>query len=277
MNHSEGTFSSAAGLTLYYQCWKPDQAPRAALCIVHGIGEHSGRYASVVDYLLRRGYAIYSFDLRGHGRSPGRRGHVDAWEEYRGDVAAFLRTVGQQETGRPIFLMGHSMGGLIVLEYVLHHPEGLHGVIASAPGLSTEGLSPLMVALARLLSHVLPRLTLKTGLTVEGISRDAAVVQAYRDDPLVHDRATPRTGVAGQTAIAWTLAHAADLSVPLLIVHGTDDQIVPCAASQLFYDRVTMADKERRVYEGGYHELHNDLDREQVLADVADWLERHIP
>ncbi len=247
MEHSEGFFHSG-GLDLYRQFWRPEGEPRATLAIVHGLGEHSGRYGNVVAALVPQGYAIHAFDLRGHGRSPGPRGHVDSWADFRNDVGAFLQMVRETEGGRPLFLMGHSMGGLIVLEYVLHHPEGLRGVIASAPGLSTEGLSASMIAMAQILSRIAPRLSLRTGLDAEGISRDPAVVQAYRNDPLVHDRGTPRAAVAGREAIEWTLAHAADLAVPLLIVHGTADRLVPCAASRVFYERVTVADKTRYEY-----------------------------
>jgi len=271
MKHSEGTFESG-DVALYCQSWQPEGEPRAALVIVHGLGEHGGRYGNLVDALVPRGYALHSFDLRGHGRSPGPRGHVDAWADFRNDLRTFVQRVAAQEAGRPLFLFGHSMGGLIVLEYVLHHPEGMRGVIASAPGLSTEGLSPMMVRMARILSRLAPRLSLSSGLDATGISRDPAVVQAYQNDPLVHDRGTPRAAVEGGAAIAWTLAHAADLRLPLLIVHGTGDRLVPCAASRVFFEQVSSPDKTRLEYEGGYHELHNDLDRERVLNDIAAWL-----
>ncbi len=272
MEHREASFQGVGGLALSYQSWRPDGGFRATLAIVHGLGEHSGRYMNIVNHLVPRGYVVYCYDLRGHGRSPGKRGHFNAWAELRGDLEAFLDMVRKSETGRPLFLMGHSMGGLIVLEYALHHPEGLTGVIASAPGLSTEGLSPLMIRVSKLLSGILPSLSVATGLDATGISRDPAVVKAYVEDPLVHARGTPRAAVEGTTAIEWTLAHAADWQPPLLIVHGDADRLVPVRASGVFFDRVAVAHKQRIVYDGGYHEPHNDTCHPQLLADLERWL-----
>ena len=127
MKHSEGKFKGAGSLELYYQCWQPDGQPRAVVVIVHGIGEHSGRYMNVVNQLVPHGYAVYSFDNRGHGRSPGQRGYLNAWAEFREDVRAFLKKVREQEPGRSVFLMGHSLGSLIVGDYVLRDPSGLKG------------------------------------------------------------------------------------------------------------------------------------------------------
>jgi alpha-beta hydrolase superfamily lysophospholipase len=276
MEHYEGYFTGVGGLQLYYQCWRPEGQVRAALAIIHGLGEHGGRYGNVVDKLVPLGFAVYADDHRGHGRSPGKRGHINAWSEFRGDVDAYLALVREQEPGRPLFLLGHSMGGLITLEYVLHHPEGLQGVVVSAPGLTNQGLSPLMILISRLLSRVWPSLSVPTGLEAAGISRDPAVVQAYLDDPLVHDRGTPRAGAEGFAAIEWTLAHAAEWPVPLLILHGTGDRLVPAAASVAFFEQVPIQDKQRIEYPGGYHESHNDIHHEQATADLAAWLDAHL-
>lgn len=276
MNHAEGTFHGFGGLQLYYQCWRPDGEPRAVLAIVHGFGEHSGRYMNVVNHLVPRGYAIYSFDHRGHGRSPGQRGHINSWEEFRQDVRAFLQMVSAQEPGRPLFLMGHSMGGLIVLEYALHYPEGLNGVIASGPVLAQVGISPVLMMVARLLSRIWPRFATNSGLDATAISRDPEVVAAYRADPLVHSTATARLGTEMGRATLWTHEHASEWRLPLLILHGGADRLVPPEGSRRFYENVPVADKERYEYEGGYHEPHNDVNRAQVLADLERWLERHL-
>ncbi|HEC36098.1 MAG TPA: alpha/beta hydrolase [Anaerolineae bacterium] len=276
MEHNEETFQGAGGLELYCQCWRPEGEPRAVLAIVHGFGEHSGRYMNVVNHLLGRGYAVHGFDHRGHGRSPGQRGYINEWSEFRDDVAAFLRMVGEHEPGRPIFLMGHSLGGLIVLEYALHHPEGLKGVIASGPVLAEVGIAPFLMTLSRILSRIWPRLSLDTGLDATAISRDPDVVKAYREDPLVHSKGTPRLGTEMTAAIKWTQTHAADFRLPLLILHGGADRLAPAEGSHIFFKNVTFADKERHEYEGGYHEPHNDTNRDQVLADLERWLERHL-
>ena len=277
MKQDEGTFRGRGGLELCYRRWRPEGEPQAALAIVHGFGEHSGRYGNVTDWLVPRGYAVYGFDLRGHGRSPGPRGYVNEWAEFRQDVKAFLELVGEQEPGRPLFLLGHSMGGLIVLEYVLHYPEGLAGVIASGPVLAQAGVSPFLMMLSKILSGILPRLTLDTKLDATAISRDPAVVGAYVDDPLVHSLGTPRLGTELTRAVEWTQAHAAEMRVPCLIVHGSADRLAPPEGSRVFYENMTLTDKERQVYEGYYHEVFNDVGKEQVLAAVEAWVEHHLP
>ena len=277
MEHYEDTFCGAGDVELYYQGWCPEGgAPKATLAIVPGFGEHSGRYKNVVDWFVPRGYAALALDTRGNGRSPGPRGYVGSFEEYRGDLGAFLQVVRARQSQSPIFLLGHSQGGLMVLEYVLHDPSGLAGVIASSPALGRLPVSPLLLLLARSLSKVWPGMSMATGLDVTALSRDEAVVQAYVGDPLVHNLGTPRLGTELMAAIEWTQAHAADLALPCLIVHGTDDRICPCEASQAFFEACDCVDKERITYEGGYHELFNDLDKERVLADVEAWLERHL-
>ncbi len=277
MRQEEGTFAGHGGLELFYQRWLPEGEHEAVLAIVHGFGEHSGRYGNVVNWFVPKGYAAYGFDLRGHGRSPGPRGYINEWAEYRADVRLFLELVHAQEPERPVFLLGHSMGGLIVLEYALHYPEGLSGVIASGPVLAQAGVSPLLMLVSRLLSRVSPRLTLNTKLDAAAISRAPAVVEAYVNDPLVHSLGTPRLGTELTRAVEWTQAHAAEFQVPCLILHGSADRLAPPEGSRAFYEKMTLADKERQVYEGYFHEVYNDLGKEKPLAAVEAWVERHLP
>jgi alpha-beta hydrolase superfamily lysophospholipase len=276
MEHRQGTFEGCGNTELYYQAWRPQARPRAVLAIVHGFGEYSERYGNVVDWFVPRGYAVHAFDMRGHGRSPGVRGHVDSFADYRADVRAFLDHVQGQEPGCPLFLLGHSQGGLIVLNFVLHDPSGLRGVVASAPVLGRLPLSPFLILLARALSRIWPRLNLETGLEVQALSRDPAVIEAYVSDPLVHNKGTPRTATEMMAAVDWTQAHAADLDLPCLIVHGTADRLCLPETSRVFFEKATCADKERLEYEGYYHELFNEPDRDRVLADVLAWLEAHL-
>lgn len=277
MAHDEGTFRGYQGVELYEQRWLPDSGtPRAALALVHGFGEHSGRYSNVVNRLVPAGYAIYALDTRGHGRSPGQRGYVTRWTEFREDVGAFVRLVGEREAGRPLFLMGHSMGGLTVLEYASQHPEGLRGVVASGPVLGQPGISPALLALARVLSRVAPRFSLDTGLDVTAISRDPAVVEAYRKDPLVHGKGTPRLSTELAGAVARAKAGAATWTLPLLIIHGAADRLAPAVASRAFFERVPASvDKERYEIVDGYHEPHNDTSQQQALDILQGWLDRH--
>lgn len=276
MEHTEGTCNGSGNLDLFYQRWRPEGSARAALAIVHGFGEHGSRYPNVINHLVPRGYAIYALDHRGHGRSPGQRGHVNAWREYREDVRAFIQLVARHESPRSIFLWGHSLGGLIVLEYALHYPDGLRGVIASAPLLGQAGVSPILIALARILSRVAPKFSLSTGLDATTLSRDPDVVKAYTSDPLVHSLATPRLSTEITAAQTWTLAHAGEWRVPLLLFFGTADRLVPPENTRRFFDAIAFPDKHKIEYEGAYHETHNDIIHAQVMADVERWLEAHL-
>ncbi len=276
MQHSEATFAGADGIKLYSQSWRPDGEPRATFAVVHGIGEHSGRYMNVVNCLVPAGYALYGFDQRGYGRSPGQRAYINSWSEYREDVREFLRMVSQSEPDRPLFLFGHSMGGLIVLEYVLHYPEGLAGVIASAPAVGKIGLPSVLFLLSRIMSRVYPRFSLNAGLDVTTISRDPAVVKAYQEDPLVHPLGTARLGTEAMAAREYTISHASELRLPLLLIYGTADRATYPEGCRAFYERVTYPDKTRFEYPGGFHESHNDIDYKQVMADLEHWLDGHL-
>ena len=276
MRHYEDRFQGIGGIELYYQSWVPDGEPKAVLIIVHGLGEHGGRYPHVVEHLVPHGYAIYAMDLRGHGRSGEQRGHINSYDEIRSDLMTSIEIVQKKEAGKPLFLMGHSIGGLIVLDYVLHYPDGLKGVIASAPTLMQTGVSPALMMIARILSKLAPRLSLKTGLDASAISRNPAVVEAYRSDPLVHSKGTPRMGAEIQTVMAWTNAHLAELKLPLLTLQGEADRLVPLDATRILYEQAASTDKQRITYPDGYHEPHNDIIHDQAVADLETWLEKHL-
>ncbi|GAC1472953.1 MAG: monoacylglycerol lipase [Chloroflexota bacterium] len=276
MNHSESVLPGCHGYQLHSQCWAPDHDPRAAIAIVHGYAEHSGRYSHVVEYFVPRDYEVCAFDHRGHGRSPGRRGHINAWTEYREDVRIFVTVIQNRRPGLPVFLYGHSLGGLIALEYALHYPDGPRGLIASAPALGGLYVNPLLFHFSRVMSYVWPSFTRKGKVSGEGLSRDPAVAPAFRGDPLVHNHASARFGREMQRAMNRTMAGASGLRVPLLIIHGTEDRVVAQEPSQRFFDQATLADKDYLSIPGGYHEPHNDLDWEAVLQYVERWIERHL-
>jgi len=276
MEHQESTFNGYNGIALYAQAWLPEARPRAAVALVHGFGEHSGRYANLVAALLPRGYAVHAYDLRGHGRSPGQRGLIMAWDEYREDTRAFLGTVRTAHPDVPSFLYGHSLGGLIVLDFVLHDPGGLRGVIASGPTLGPPAIAPILVAISRVLSSIAPRFSLEAGLEKPALSRDPAVPKAYAEDPLVHGRASARLGTELTRTLEWVNAHAGELRLPLLLLHGAADRIAPPAFSKHFFENVGGTDKTFLSPPGGFHEPHNDIDHAAVLAEVEAWIARHL-
>lgn len=278
MERGESFFNGVDGGQMFYQYWRPDggAGARAAIAVCHGLGEHGGRYQYLAEAMVARQFCVYALDHRGHGRSEGQRGHVDRWEVLREDLHTFVGIVRQQEPGQPLFLFGHSLGGLIALDYALAHPRGLQGVIASAPAVLQTAISPVKVSLAKMLSRLTPTLSMQTGLDPAGISRDPVEVQHYQQDPLVHDVGTTRLGAESFAAQDRTLAAAGNFNLPLLLVHGEDDFLIPVLASRSFYERAGSADKELILYPGGYHESHNDIHREQYFDDLAVWIENHL-
>ncbi len=280
---TEGRISTG-GLELFYRAWRSAEDTRASVVIAHGLGEHGGRYERLVDVLLARGFAVSALDHRGFGRSPGQRGHVMSWAEYRTDLGSFLDLARQTDPGVPLFLYGHSMGALIALDYVLEapgastHDEGkLRGLILSGVPLEPIGVAkPWLILLAKALSRSLPRTALSPGVDARALSRDPEVVRAYEEDPLVHGRATARWGVEALSAIDRAKGRLPQLKLPLLVIHGGDDPLNSPEGSRLITDRAGSVDATLRIYEGVRHEPHNDLDWEAAVRDVADWIEARL-
>lgn len=277
MSHFEPTEGSlpAAGRApeIFYRRWGPFR-PRAAVIVVHGLGEHCGRYDNVVGALCPKGLAVYGLDLRGHGRSGGRRGHVSSFSEYLEDTEHLIAVVGKQDPDASRFLLGHSMGGLIALRYAISHPEGLSGLALSSASLKIKGEVPaIKVALGRLFSRILPAFTMNNGLDSRDVSRDPAVVKAYEDDPLVHHRVSARWYTEFVDAMAASHRDAALLEVPILILQAGDDSMVDAEGSRALFEEVTVEDKEIRLFDGYYHEIFNDVGKEQALDALAVWIE----
>jgi len=278
MRIEESWFRGAGGAELRYRVWRMIDEVRAVLVLVHGYGEHSGRYGNLVKPLVELGYGIYAYDHRGHGESPGDRGHIMSWGDYREDLQRFVSLVQEQEKDAPLFLYGHSMGGLIVLDYSIRHPEGLVGVIVSGPPIQPVGVAePYQVFLAKLLSRIRPTYSMSLGFDAPALSRDEAVVKAYEEDPLVHCVASVRWGTESLEAIEWVKTHAEALSLPVLLVHGGADRVSSAKGSRWLFEQLAMEDKTLRVYPGVYHEPHNDLEPEHLVEDVSKWLARHLP
>jgi acylglycerol lipase len=277
MKRLEGNFKGARDANIYYQCWLPDGAARAVLLVVHGIGEHGGRYMNVVNHLIPRGYAVYAVDHIGHGKSEGTRGYVERFEDYIDTLKIFFDMVRGWQPGRPIFMLGHSLGGLIGAVYLLDYQAGLAGAVISGPVVKVpENISPVTVALGKLLSALTPKFGL-VGLKADGVSRDPAVVQAYVDDPLVYTGKTPARSAAEMLkAMRRVEAEGARITLPILILQGSEDKLVDPRGAQMLYDKVGSTDKTYKLYEGLYHEVHNEPERDRVLGDVGAWLEGHV-
>ncbi|MFN7853678.1 MAG: lysophospholipase [Dolichospermum sp.] len=280
VSRQEGKFPGVGGLDLYYQSWHPGGEVKGILAIVHGLGGHSGLYKTIVEHLLPKEYAIYGFDLRGHGRSSGQRGYINTWAEFRNDLQSLLNLIQQQQPGCPIFLLGHSMGGVIALDYTLHYVQNkseLSGVIAFAPSIGQVGVPLSRVVLGKLLSQVWPRFSLNIGLDFSAVSRYQKILNSYTQDKLRHTLATARLSTEFFTTVDWIHTHAEKWQIPLLILHGGADRIALPAGSATFYQNVTYPDKLRIEYPGGYHDLHYDINYVEVITDLVNWMDKHLP
>ncbi|MBD2297378.1 lysophospholipase [Nostoc sp. FACHB-87] len=280
IDHNESTFRGIGEIDLYYQSWQPTGNVKAVLVIVHGLGGHSSKYNNIVQHFIPKQYAVYSFDLRGHGRSPGQRGYINAWAEFREDLRIFLELIQAQQPKLPIFLLGHSLGSIVVLDYVLRYPQAaavLKGVILLAPSLGKVGVSQIKLLLGQLLSRIWPRFTLNTGLDLSAGARDEKVLAIYAQDTLRHTLGTARLATEFLNTVNWINNHTNEWQLPLLILHGGADRITLPEGSQIFYEQLTACqDKTRIIYPEAYHELQDDLNYQEVLADLESWLAGHL-
>jgi alpha-beta hydrolase superfamily lysophospholipase len=277
MKHDEGYFKNSADLGIYYQAWLPEKEVKAVLLVVHGYAEHSGRYMNIVNRFVPDNYAVYGLDHPGHGRSGGARACVEGFGDYTGTLAEFARMVNGWQPGKPVFLVGHSMGGLIGALHLIDRQHGLKGAILSGPGVKVpDNISSVTLFMGKALSLIMPRLGI-IQLEEAAVSRDADVLSAYRNDPLVyHGKVTARLGAEMLKAMLKVEAEASRITLPILILQGTGDRLVSPAGAQMLYDRVSSADKKLIFYEGFYHEVFNEPGHDRVLADVAQWLASHI-
>jgi len=280
ISHKEGFFKGARGAKTYHQCWLPEGEPKAVLFIVHGLAEHSGRYMHVVNHFVPLGYAVYSHDCLGHGKSEGTRVFVEQFEDYTEPLKTYFDRVLECQPSCPIFLVGHSMGGLIGARYLLDHQSDFAGAILSGPGLRMANQpSKFFIFLVNIVSVLMPKLGVKQ-LESDVMSTDPNEVEKYVLDPLVYPgKVTARLGAEMNKASIYVQAKASQITLPLLIVQGGADATVDPVGSQLLHDTVGSSDKAIKVYEGYYHEVFNEpeLRRNQVFNDMQDWLESHTP
>jgi len=277
--HSMGVFLADDMVRIFYQSWQA-QKPKGVVVISHGLGEHSDRYSNIMNALAGAGISFYALDHRGHGKSGGKRGHVDRYMKYVDDLKKLVDTLVKTENpGLPVILLGHSMGGLIAMRYALEYPEDLKGLILSAPALVPAVAVPgWKKSLGRIFSVIAPGLAMNNELDPADISSDPDVVQAYRDDPLVHDMVSARWYTEYLKSAAECLDRAGELTVPLLVFHGTDDRIVDFAGTVQVHESATSRDKKKQLFEGLYHETMNEVEHERVkvLDAAAKWILSHL-
>jgi alpha-beta hydrolase superfamily lysophospholipase len=268
------TLTTSDGLDLHVIHWQPSIPAKAHFIIVHGLGEHSGRYEHMAQGLTDAGIAVHAADLRGHGQSDGVRGHTPGMAAYVQDIDLLINSL---PAGLPIFLYGHSLGGLIVIFYALEYPDRLKGLIASAPAIQRHFEVPLYkLILGRIMSAIWPTFIQETGLNPDDLTRLEEANQAYRDDPLVHSLASARLFTAGTDSGPEALQRAPEIHLPTAVIQGGQDLLVVAEASHEFFQRLGSKDKTWIFIPDAYHETHNEADGSKVIQQIAEWVSAHI-
>ena len=279
MKTFESALTSGDGIKFFVRGWEPETKPKAVIALIHGLGEHTGRYEHVAKAITDAGYALVGFDLRGHGKSGGTRGHFPSLDSVMQDIQKFLVFLTERYPNLPHFLYGHSLGGLLVLTYALKHKAGLRGVIATSSGLRSQVHDQkLKLVMARLLGSLVPTAQINNGLDIALLSHDQNVINAYKNDPLNHDRISLGFGKAGLDATDYAWSHAEEFSLPLLIMHGTADKNTYPSGSKDFAKLAAKNNKDvtLQLWEGLYHETHNEPEQQDVFKFIIHWLDAHM-
>jgi len=276
--HSTGTFIGMGANQIFFQKWTVP-SPKAIVIIAHGLGEHSGRYNNLIEKMSSKNISFYAIDHSGHGNSDGIKGHIDSFNDYIKDLKLFLNLIRDRVEKVPVFLLGHSMGGVIACRFAINHPGEIEGLILSSAAFTTEEvISPFKQKLVRVLSKYMPKYSDSNGLDAQDISSDEDTIDAYENDPLVHDRISARLYTELKSAAKDCLNRAYDLRIPLLIFHGKGDKIVSFKGSQKFYNDSPSRDKELKLFDDLRHETMNETksERAKVLSLVSGWITKHI-
>ncbi len=276
MKHHEGYLKSNRATNVYYQYWLPDKEIKAVLLVAHGLAEHSGRYMNLVNHFVPAGYAVYGIDHIGHGKSDGNRVFVEHFQDFTKTLKIYFDNIKNWQPEKPIFLIGHSMGGLIGATYLLEYQNELAGAVLSGPGVKLpDHLSRATILVGKILSILMPKAGI-IPLNYDGISQDPNVVDAYIKDPLVYTgKITARLGTQIIKAIQHIAASGAKIQLPIMIAQGSADTIVDPSGAQFLYDLVSSEDKTIHIYDGFYHEIFNEPEHRRVLNDVKLWIEKH--
>ncbi len=278
MKHEEGFLNKNGDQKVFYQCWLPEGDLKAVLLVVHGLAEHCGRYMNVVNHFVPLGYGIYGFDLPGHGKSHGKRVYVNRFEDYTRTLSTFLDKVRTLHHETPLFLVGHSMGSLVSAVFLTHRQEDFSGAILSGPGAVKvpDSISSATILAGKIFSAVMPKIGL-IRLDADGVSRDPSVVRAYVEDPLVYTgKTTARLAAEILKAMQRFPQEAARITLPILLLQGDADKLVDPDGAGMLFEAVQSSDKTLKMYDGLYHEIFNEPERDQVLGHMEQWLENHM-
>lgn len=277
MQHSEYNWTTPDNVKLYGQEWKPEGKQKAAIVMVHGLGEHSGRYEHVAEAFTQAGYSLTAFDLRGHGKSEGIRGHAPSYAAIMEDITHNVDLAKEHFPGMPVFLYGHSLGGNLTLYYCLTQNPQIKGAIVTSPGLATAApVPPVKLALGKLMYNLMPAMQMDNGLLRSGLSRDPEVEKIYSNDPLVHPKISARLALDLINNGKFIIDHAAEFPIPLLLMQGTGDYIVNPPMTKTFANAAPLSKITFKEWDGYYHELHNEPEKAQVLRTITDWLDLEL-
>jgi alpha-beta hydrolase superfamily lysophospholipase len=277
MQHSEYNWTTPDNVKLYGQEWKPEGKQKAAIVMVHGLGEHSGRYEHVAEAFTQAGYSLTAFDLRGHGKSEGIRGHAPSYAAIMEDITHNVDLAKEHFPGLPVFIYGHSLGGNLTLYYCLTQNPQIKGAIVTSPGLATAApVPPVKLALGKLMYNLMPAMQMDNGLLRSGLSRDPEVEKKYSADPLVHPKISARLALDLINNGKFIIDHAAEFPIPLILMQGTGDYIVNPPMTKTFANAAPLSKITFKEWDGYYHELHNEPEKAQVLKTITDWLDLEL-
>ncbi|MFW9807393.1 MAG: alpha/beta hydrolase [Candidatus Thorarchaeota archaeon] len=273
----ESTYQGFDGTTMLLRIWKPDSDPKAIVLGLHGLGSHSGRLAYLGERFTKEGYAFYAPDMRGFGTFPGRKGHVEHFDEYTEDMESLVAYMKLLHQDKKLFLFGHSLGAVFIIHYVVKHPGEADGIIIPAPAVSERlKVSSATRAMASFLSKLNVKMYFSNGLDYELISRNPEIVKDNREDPLRFDKATPRYAIEGLNASKEAFTFANKIVDPVLLQQSGDDMILDPDRNKEFFDNIASMDKTWKLYPGLYHEPYHEEGGEEVFADMFNWLENHL-
>ncbi len=276
--HETGSFTGKGGIEIFFQKWIAEKA-KAAIILVHGVGEHSGRYENLLKSLADKKISVFAIDHRGHGKSDGKKGHIDSFMDYVYDLKLFLEFIKEENKGLPVILFGHSMGGVVATKYAMTYPDDLSMLVISSPGYKPAFEVPAWkLAVSSFFSSRISTLTFPSGLNVADLSHDQDTVTAYQNDPLVHNKVTARWAVEFMRAGQECLSNAGSIKKPLLVFHGKEDKICDVHAAEQFYKDASSYVKKLFIFEGLAHETMNETpaERAKVLNDVTGWILKNI-